>query len=177
MESLEDILKDNVNLVVDGKKVTLERSRLVFNEANLSRFIEEEAVWYDHFGNALADAEADLQNKEIEWDKVYSEKFAAQKDEGASDKLAEARAKADPAVQEAKKAIVEAKRNVKHLQQHLRAWDHCHANAQNRGNTLRKEMDKLGTDIKFGNNSYGSPGYNQSELDETLDSIIGKPQE
>jgi hypothetical protein len=29
------------------------------------------------------------------------------------------------------------------MQQHLRAWDKAHDNAQNRGHTLRKEMDKF----------------------------------
>jgi hypothetical protein len=32
------------------------------------------------------------------------------------------------------------------LRQHLRAWDKNHENAQNRGNTLRKEMERLHKD-------------------------------
>jgi hypothetical protein len=170
MSEFDDVLKGHTTLQVEGNPVLLDRNRLAFNEANLSRFIEEEAVWYDYFGNALASSEAELQLREATWDQIYSEKFAIQKDEGASDKLAEARAKADPAVSDAKKAVIETKKVVKHLQQHLRSWDHCHANAQNRGNTLRKEMDKLGGDIR------NRSGYS-SELESQIDSIISPKEE
>jgi hypothetical protein len=175
-EELEDILQNVQTLVIDGKPVTIQPNRLSFNEANLSRFLDEEAVWYDHFGNAVAEAEAELQMREAEWDILYSQKFSIQKDEGATEKLAEARSKADPEVQAAKKAIINAKKNVKRLQQHLRAWDHCHANAQNRGNTLRKEMDKLGVDIRSGNNS-SDPFRYTSDLEDKVNSIIGHKEE
>ena len=33
------------------------------------------------------------------------------------------------------------------LKQHLRSWDKAHENAQSRGHMIRKEMDKLNTDI------------------------------
>lgn len=130
-----------------GKEVKLDPKKLIFNEHTLSEYMESEAGWYDYFGARVADAEYLMQRLELEYDVKYSERFKENKDQGCSDKLAEANAKADPDVEEAKKSILAAKHKVKLLQQHLRAWDRAHENAQSRGHFLRKEMDKLNKDI------------------------------
>ena len=142
---------------VGEKEVRLDPKNLEFNEHTLSEYMEREAGWYDYYGSKLADAEYLMQRAELEHDVTYSERFKENKDNGCSDKLAEASAKADHDVEEAKKLVLSAKLKVKLLQQHLRAWDRAHDNAQSRGHFLRKEMDKLSKDI------YGSKTDNYLE--------------
>lgn len=132
---------------IGGKEVKLDPKKLEFNEHNLSDYMETEAGWYDYFGARLADAEWLLQRVEFEYDVLYSERFKEHKENGCTEKLAEASAKSDLDVGEAKKVVLAAKHKVKLLQQHLRAWDRSHENAQSRGHFLRKEMDKLNKDI------------------------------
>ncbi len=129
------------------KEVKLDPKNLEFNEHTLSEYMEKEAGWYDYFGSKLADAEYLMQRAELDYDVTYSERFKENKENGCSDKLAEANAKADSDVEEAKKVFLAAKHKVRLLQQHLRAWDRAHENAQSRGHFLRKEMDKLNKDI------------------------------
>jgi hypothetical protein len=49
------------------------------------------------------------------------------------------------------------------LQQHLRAWDKNHDNAQSRGHMIRKEMDKLNIDI-----------YKSKQLDVDIDRKVSE---
>jgi hypothetical protein len=46
--------------------------------------------------------------------------------------------------------VIEKKSAVGFLKMYLKAWDKNHDNAQNRGHTLRKELDKLNKDIYEG---------------------------
>lgn len=135
---------DYMNIVVLGKEeVKLDPTPLRFDESTLSNYLETEGSWYDYFGAKLADAEYLMQKYELAHDVVYSEKFKENKENGSSDKMAEAQAKCDPDVEAAKNTFIAAKHNVRLLQQHLRAWDKNHDNAMSRGHFLRKEMDKL----------------------------------
>jgi hypothetical protein len=139
---------DYTNIVILGKEeIKLDPTPLRFNEATLSNYLETEGSWYDYFGAKLADAEYFMQKYELEYDVAYSEKFKENKENGASDKLAEAQAKCDPDVETAKNVFLSAKHNVRLLQQHLRAWDKNHDNAMSRGHFLRKEMDKLSPNV------------------------------
>lgn len=167
---LDDILSDSTSVKLGNEVVDLDPKRMHFNEANLSKYQEEEAVWYDYFGRKLADAEYLLQSYEQEHDVKYSEKFASFKESGNSDKLADANAKADPEVEEAKKKCLVAKHKVKLLQQHLRAWDKNHDNAQNRAHTIRKELDKLHSDFYFKNRELTTE-------EQKLEDIIGDAKE
>lgn len=132
---------------IGDRDVVLDPQRLKFNETTLSEYIESEAGWVDHFGSCLADAEYIHQRLELEYDTLYAERFKERKENGDTDKLAEANTKADPDVETAKKNAMLAKHKVRLLQQHLRSWDRAHENAQSRGHFLRKEMDKLNKDI------------------------------
>lgn len=96
-----------------------------------------------------------LNEKEEEiFDRVYARVFSTLKStEGGSDKYVEGLTKVEQTVIDAKDALLElqakviaAKYTVNSLKQHLRAWDKNHENAQNRGNTLRKEMERLHKD-------------------------------
>lgn len=144
-------MNDITKIVVNGEEVILDRSKLVFSEGTLSRYIEMEGGWYDYFGAKLAESEKELADKEANYEVIYSKRFTYWKDEYgcSSDKVAEAKTKADQEVVDAKSEVIEAKLNVRLLQQHLRSWDKNHENAQSRGHFLRKEMDKLNRDIKF----------------------------
>ena len=132
-----------VSIKVGERDVVLDPDNLNFNEASLSKYMESEHVWYDHFGQALSELEAEYQKLEVDYDAVYGKKFAEFKENGASDKLADAYAKSDNEVVSVRKSIAETKKGMTLLKNHLRAWDKAHDNAQSRGHMIRKEMDKL----------------------------------
>jgi hypothetical protein len=134
---------------IGGQEIVLDNSRLAFNEVSLNVFMENLALWYDYFSQKLAEAEAILAYKEYEYDVFFSSSYERSKEDGCTDKLAEANAKKDPNVCDAKKEIIVAKHKVTLLKQHLKAWDKAHENAMSRGHMVRKEMDKLNTDIMF----------------------------
>lgn len=156
-------MDETKQIKVNGVDIYLDPEKLRFNEASLSRFFEEEGLNYDFYGHQLAEAELVMQMYELNYDVKFSEKFKRAKEDGASDKLAEHSARIDPEVVELQKAVLAAKRNVRLLQQHLRAWDKTHENAQSRGHTLRREMDKLMPVI------YGK----QRELESEAERIVG----
>ena len=148
-----------------GQEIVLDNSRLAFNEISLNNFMENLALWYDFFSQKLAEAEAILAYKEYEYDILFSASYEKSKEEGCTDKLAEANGKKDPNVCEAKKEIIAAKHKVTLLKQHLKSWDKAHENAMSRGHMIRKEMDKLNTDIVFKNR------------DDLITDIVGRKQE
>ena len=148
-------------VTVYGQEVVLDTNKLAFNEGSLSEYLETEGGWIDYFGaklaeaeRQLAEAEMEVEREEDEYDRTYSKVFAMIKDtEGGSDKLTEGKAKTEAMVVAARKNVLELKSRaieykyvVRLLQQHLRAWDKNHENAQNRGNTLRKELERLHKD-------------------------------
>jgi hypothetical protein len=136
---------------IGNQEIVLDNARLTFNEVSLNAFMENLALWYDYFSQKLAEAEAILAYKDYEYDVLFSSAYERSKEEGCTDKLAEAAAKKEPNVCEAKKEIIGAKHKVTLIKQHLKAWDKAHENAMSRGHMLRKEMDKLNTDIVFKN--------------------------
>jgi len=136
-------------LKIGGQDIFLDNSRLAFNEISLNNFMENLALWYDYFSQKMAEAEAILAYKEYEYDILFSSSYEKSKEEGCTDKLAEANAKKDANVCEAKREIIAAKHKVTLLKQHLKSWDKAHENAMSRGHMVRKEMDKLNTDIVF----------------------------
>ena len=138
---------DKETITIAGHDVILDPENLRFDEMTLTQYIQTEGGYYDNFGAFLAMAEKVQHLRESEYDQVYTERFAEAKNQGGSDKLAEATAKSDSTVVDAKLHVIEAKYKVKRLQQHLRAWDRNHDNAQSLGHMIRKEMDKLNSDI------------------------------
>lgn len=134
-------------LTFAGFEVILNSELLRINEATLSQYIQTEAGYYDNFGAFQALAEKNLQNKEMFHERLYSERFIEAKEAGGTEKLAEARAKADPDVLSAKQDIIDARYIVNRLKQHLKAWDKNHENAQSMGHMQRKMLDKLNSDI------------------------------
>jgi hypothetical protein len=161
-ETNDSIPSAITKIKLGGQDIVIDNSRLAFNEASLSNFMENLALWYDYFSQKLAEAEAILAFKEYEYDVLFSASYEKSKEEGCTDKLAEANAKKDPNVCEARKEIIGAKHKATLLKQHLKSWDKAHDNAMSRGHMIRKEMDKLHTDIVFKNK------------DEQIGSIVGR---
>lgn len=156
---------ENKTVKVNDEEFVLDTDRLTFNEASLSKYLQEEAAWYNHVAQKLADAEQELQEIELEYDIKYSEKFRGFKELGGSDKLAESNSKADVEVEALKQFEIKAKNTVKSLQWYLKALDKSHDNAQSFGHMLRKEMDKLMMDIKR---------TGDVSMESQIDDIIGR---
>jgi hypothetical protein len=146
---------------VGTEEVSIDPNKLKFNEQSLNEFMENLSLWYNYYGEKLADAEYVLQRYDQELDVMYSKKFDEYKIGKTAVATAEARVKSDPEYSELKKKQLTAKYTVKILQQHLKAWDKAHENAQSRGHWLRREMDKL------------SPNIYQESVDDKINKIIG----
>lgn len=162
INSFNNIPQVNTKIKIGDQEILLDNTRLAFNEISLNNFMENLALWYDYFSQKLAEAEAILAYKEYEYEILFSTKYEQSKTEGCTDKLAEANAKKDAEVCNAKRDIIAAKHKVTLLKQHLRSWDKAHENAQSRGHMIRKEMDKLNTDIVL------------KSREESINDIVGK---
>lgn len=153
-----------------GYEVIINSEFLRFDEQTLGKYIQDESGYYDNFGAFLALAERNLQNKDMYHERMYSERFVEAKENGSTEKLAEAKAKADPDVLAAKQDVIEARYIVNRLKQHLKAWDKSHDNAQSMGHMLRKSMDKLNAEIMAGfyqRGDQGVPGLDQA-IEKTI---------
>lgn len=170
-ETKEKTMSRKEKLEFAGAVVEIDPENLRFSEASLSQYIQTEAGYYDNFGAYLSLAEKNLQNIELRHEKTLAERFVEAKENAASDKMAEAKAKSDPVVVELKEKVNEAKYAVNRLKQHLRAWDKNHDNAQSLGHMQRKLMDKLHGDIMGLTNRYqGSSNVNDDLISETVKS-------
>ena len=146
-----DVPKTKTTINLNGQEVILDTDRLRFDERTINVFMDNLAVWYDYFSQRCVEAE-------ILYDMAYAQAFEEAKDDGATEKLADARAKI---------AATPDKLKWKKLQQHLRAWDRAHDNAQSRGHMIRKEMDKLNTEIMFKN----------AHIEEQVDEFVRKKKD
>jgi len=135
---------------VGTEDVDLDPAKLEFNEANLTQYLMGEATWYNYFGQKLADLEWLLDRAEVLYDASFAEKFAYIKDnQGGSDPLVKSKCEADKELIDLQLGIADITRSVNKVKQHLKAWDKNHENAQSVGHTLRREMDKLNSDIRY----------------------------
>ena len=171
-------MAEKETIKIADREVTLDPSILKFDESTLTNYIQTEGGYYDNYGAYLALAEKALHLCEMQYDQVYTERFAEAKDNGGSDKLAEAKAKSDPEVINAREYVIEAKYKVKRLQQHLRAWDKNHDNAQSLGHMIRKEMDKLNADIMGRVSGLEIEKFKEERrLDQTVSSLEDQVEE
>jgi len=158
-----DQLDKPLKLKIGDQEVILDSENMTFNEATLNEFIQKEHAFYDHFGRAAVNLEALYDVRKSEYEQIRESRFDQFKTEAScSDKLASARAESDDEVVKAKQKMIAAKRNHKLVQQHLRAWDKAHDNALNLAYNLRKEMDKLGVNIK------------DKEMENRVNDVLGK---
>lgn len=129
---------------VKGRDVILDPGNMRFNEVTLSDYMSHEYGWIDYLGKQLEYANKEYLDSEIDFEAVYSKSYITAKEEGKAEGFAKAIALADPLVVAARKLVADRKETVGLIKAHLKAWDKNHDNAQNRGHTLRKEMDILG---------------------------------
>lgn len=138
---------EKVVVTVAGRQVVLDPDNMKYNENSLGDYMNREYGWIDYFGKQLEYAQKEALIAEIDADAQYSIKYMECKDAGNTDNYAKAFATAHVDVVAAKKALVNRKEAVGHLKAHLKAWGENHENCQNRGHTLRRELDKLHRDI------------------------------
>lgn len=136
-----------ITVIVNGKEVKLDPKNMDFTDNNINEYMQREYRWIDYFGKQLELAQKARLIAEIEAEEIYSKKYVEAKDLGGTEQYAKAKANANPDVVEARKNVIEKKEIEGFLKAHLRAWDKNHDNAQNRGHSLRKELDKLNKDI------------------------------
>lgn len=148
-----------VKIQVAGVDIVLDPENMKYNETNLGEYMNREYGWIDYLGKQLEFAQKELLLAEIDSETIFSKKFLDAKDLGKTDTCSKAYATSHDDFVAAKKKVVERREAVGHLKAHLRAWDKNHDNVQNRGHTLRKEMDVLSRDV-----------YSE----QSLDTIIGR---
>lgn len=145
-----------------SQEIVLDRDAMNFDENTLNSYLMREGGLYDYFGQKFAEFEYYLELASIEYDAKYSELFTKIKeDQGGSDNLVKSKCESNPELIAFKRKMADIKKSVTKLKQHLKAWDKNHDNAQSFGHTLRREMDKLFTDIR-------SKDYNLSEKAEEI---------
>lgn len=172
-EKINEILNGIETITIGGEEIQIDPSLFQFDQNSLSQYLEVEAGWYSYYGAKLADAEAEYQFIDAKLDATYGEKFVHLKEnEGGSDKLVESKVKQDSEYQELNKKKIAAKRRVKLLQQHIRAWDKNHDNAQQLGYLLRKELDKWSTSDIYEERK----GRSDIPSDSELESILNKDE-
>jgi len=153
---------------VGTEEITIDPNDLDFNEATLNEYMQKEASLYNYYGQKAADAQAQLQLAKMHNEIAYAEKFKFYK---ASNTVAltESLAKADPEVVKTAKHVISCARVLDKLKNYLRSWDKNHDNAQALGHMIRKEMDKLGFEIKT------RAGNSQDVLiDERIKAVLEK---
>lgn len=161
-EAIENVRK----IDLDDEIVVLDPNKLSFNDATLSTFMEELSIYYDYFSSKTTKAEELLANTELEIEQKHAEHFLKAKTDGLSDKTAEAYAKVQDEMKELCKRENRFKVAAKQLKEYVKALDKAHSMAQNRGYMLRKEMDKLNSDI------YSSNRSASNNASEEIDKII-----
>ena len=136
-----------VKIEVAGVEITLDPDNMKYTESNLGEYMNREYGWIDYLGKQLEFAQKELLLSEIDAETVFSKKFLEAKDQGKTDTCSKAYANSHDDFVTAKKKVVDRREAVGHLKAHLRAWDKNHDNVQNRGHTLRKEMDVLSREV------------------------------
>lgn len=124
-------------------EVELDDALLEFNEATISEYLQKEAALYNYYYECYNNASYYLSTFEDRYDIAYNANFVLAKEEGKSDKMAEAKAASHPDVIEAQKKVRLCKKNKDMIYSFLRSFDKAHENALNFCYNLRKELDKI----------------------------------
>lgn len=122
------------------EEVNLDPELMKFSEATLNQFLTKDAAVYSYYSSKLVDAQYFSDKYDEQADIVYSKKFQEFKEEGCTDKLADAKAKACNDVVDAKEKARLAKRNKDFIWNFLKALDKAHENALNLGYNIRREQ-------------------------------------
>ena len=125
------------------EEIDLDESNLEISEVKMNDFLKNFAAKYNYYNHAWAKSQYLNHLAEDRYEAMYYEKFQFYKENGASDKLAEAKSKANEDVQATRKVVRNSKYIMQLLFTYLRALDKAQENALNLGYNIRKEMDKL----------------------------------
>jgi hypothetical protein len=132
---------------------------LKFNEASLNKFLQDFAGRYSYIVQKQKEMKED-------YDRLYNLKFVEYKDgDGGSDKLCEARCKAD-------QILSDMKKEYEKYSGFIKAMDYSYNSAISYGHNLRKEMEKVDSDVHF-SRGYGYTGPPNLLLDQKVDEIVG----
>lgn len=163
----DEVIKNIRTIDLVDEVVVLDPARLSFNDSTLSLFMEELSIWYDYFSSKTAKAEELYVNIESEKEMKYYEHFLKAKTDGLPDKAAEAYARTQLEVKQLQVSENKLSSALKQLKEFTKSLDKAHSMAQNRGYMIRKEMDKLNSDI------YQSSNSSNSNFQKSLEDIIG----
>ena len=136
-----------ITVEVRGQKIVLDPANMRYNENSIGEYMNREYGWIDYFGKQIEFAQKDLAVAKNYAEFLQNKRFLEAKDKGFTDSTAKAYSIADDDVVKAKDKIAELKETVGHIKAHLNAWKENHDNVQNRGHTLRKEMEVLNRDV------------------------------
>lgn len=129
-----------MKIKIGQEEINLDPEILKFTEATLNEYLQKEAAIYSYYSAKWIDSQYINSTYDDKLEELYSQKFKLYKDQDVSDKKAEAMAKADPEVVEAKEKVRISKRTMEHLRLFLRSFDKNHENALNLGYNIRKEI-------------------------------------
>ena len=147
---MSEIPNEKIKVIVNNKEVILDPDNMKFNEFTLSEYMDKEYAWIDYYGKQLEIATKELYLAELAYETKYNEVYISNKDQGGSDTYCKAKAQCNADCVLLYEKVIDRRTTVGFLKMYLKAWDKNHDNAQNRGHTLRKELDKLNKDIYEG---------------------------
>ena len=150
---------------INGEEVSLDPSNLQFSHENLNDYLCKVPALYAYYSDKWAEAQHVNYCQEDISESVYAHKFEFYKNDGVSDKLAEAKTKSDKEVMDAKSAARQSKLDMQAIYGYLRALDKAHENALNLGYNIRKEMDKIHPGIKSGRDM---------DIDKALERVLNE---
>lgn len=133
-----------MKIKLDGEEIDISPSICRFTEATLSEYISNSPSLYAYYGAKQADANYVFNKLEEKCEVLASRVMRQCKEEGCTDKLAEATAKSDPLVLEAKEELRQARRIKEYLFFFCKALERGHESALNMGYNVRKELGILG---------------------------------
>lgn len=126
-----------------NREWSLNRDILKYNESNINQFLTEFAALYDYYSEAQCMAQANADNLKAKYEQSYEQKFMAYKEDGATEKLANAKATINPDVVSAHEAFITANFKARRLYGWLRSMDKAYESAKEFCYNLRKELDKI----------------------------------
>ena len=142
---------------IGTEEVELNNELLEFSETSLNEFLKKIGGHHSYYSEKYAMAQYVHGLYEDKHEELVATYYKEAKEQGGTEKLAEATARLKPEVIDAMKKVRTAKYNMQLLWGFLRSIDKANTNALNLSYNMRKEMDKLGNTV-----------HNSPSIDEIL---------
>lgn len=136
-------MQTNVDFELNGEVVFLDSNSYSFTEATVNEFLQKIAPLYGYYSAKHTEAISEYTMYNDMLDVKFSEKYAEIKDQGCTEKRAEAGAKVHPDVITATNQARLAKQKVNYLSGFLRSIDYAKDSALNLCYNMRKEMNMV----------------------------------